>query len=95
MKDAKERRMEESKATETKNPECGMVSRFEAEKAIMHLNFSNRRMLIALITVCVTFIITILTFVIGYTVRERNWLDTLTRVTTPGVSDGVQPDADH
>ena len=68
---------------------------YQAEKIIMHQNFANRRMLIALVCVCVTFIITILTFVIGYTVRERNWLDTMARVTTPGVTDGVQQDADH
>ena len=68
---------------------------YQAEKVIMHQNFANRRMLIALVCVCVTFIITILTFVIGYTVRERNWLDTLTRVTTSGASDGVQPEADR
>ena len=67
---------------------------YQAEKVIMHQNFANRRMLIALISVCVTFIITILTFVIGYTIREQNWLNTLTRVTTTGVSDGVQQNAD-
>ena len=67
---------------------------YQAEKIIMHQNFANRRMLIALVCVCVTFIITILTFVIGYTVRERNWLDTLTRVTTAEVQNGVQQDAD-
>ena len=67
---------------------------YQAEKVIMHQNFANRRMLIALISVCVTFIITILTFVIGYTIRERNWLDTLTRVTTAEVQDGVQQNAD-
>lgn len=53
------------------------VSRFESDKAIMHLNFANRRMLIALVTVCVTFIITIIVFVTGYTAREKNWLDTI------------------
>ena len=68
---------------------------YQAEKIIMHQNFANRRMLIALVCVCVTFIITILTFVIGYTVRERNWLDTLTKVTTTEVANGVQQDADH
>ena len=67
---------------------------YQAEKVIMHQNFANRRMLIALISVCVTFFITILTFVIGYTIREQNWLNTLTRVTTTGVSDGVQQNAD-
>ena len=67
---------------------------YQAEKIIMHQNFANRRMLIALISVCVTFIITILTFVIGYTIREKNWLNTLTRVTTAEVQNGVQQDAD-
>lgn len=67
---------------------------YQAEKIIMHQNFANRRMLIALLSVCVTFILTIVIFVVGYTVREKNWLDTLTRVTTPEVTYGVQQDAD-
>ena len=55
------------------------------------MNTHNRRMLIALLCVCITFILTIVIFVVGYTVREKNWLDTLTRME---VSDGVhqQPD---
>ena len=79
---------------EEKN-EVPMMPVYQAEKVIMHQNFANRRMLIALISVCVTFIITILTFVIGYTIREKNWLNTLTRVTTAEVQNGVQQDADH
>ena len=55
------------------------VSRFEHDKVMMHMNWANRRMLIALVTVCVTFIVTILVFVHGYTEREKNWLDTLNR----------------
>ena len=58
------------------------------DKAILHMNFSNRRMLIALISVCVTFIITIVVFVTGYTVRERNWQDTLLR--TVEVQNGTE-----
>ena len=80
---------------EEKNNTCGLVSRYEADKAIMHLNFANRRMLIALVTVCVTFIITIIVFVTGYTAREKNWLDTLTNMNkTPvtEVSDGQKTD---
>ena len=46
----------------------------------------NRRMLIALLSVCLTFILTIVVFVFGYTVREKNWLDTLTRLE---VQDGI------
>lgn len=64
---------------------------FAHENTMMHYNHANKRMLIALICVCVTFILTIIIFVSGYTQREKNWLDTLQRV---GVTDGVhqQPD---
>ena len=62
------------------------VSQFDHENTIMHMNFANSRMLIALITVCITFIVTIIVFVNGYTAREKNWLDTLQRV---GVTNGV------
>ena len=53
-----------------------MMPVYQAEKIIMHQNFANRRMLIALLSVCITFILTIVIFVVGYTVREKNWLDT-------------------
>lgn len=57
-----------------------MVSRYESDKAIMHLNFANRRMLIAIITVCITAIVisigSILIFVQSYTAREKNWQET-------------------
>ena len=79
---------------ENKN-DVPMMPVYQAEKIILHQNFANRRMLIALICVCVTFIITILTFVIGYTIREKNWLNTLTKVTASEVTDGIQQDADH
>ena len=64
------------------------VSRFESDKALMHCNWANRRMLIALVTVCVTFIITIIVFVTGYTAREKNWLDTLTNMNKTPVTEG-------
>ena len=56
-----------------------------------YMSRNNRRMLIALVCVCVTFILTIIIFVSGYTAREKNWLDTLQRT---GVTNGVseQPD---
>ena len=64
-----------------------MIPMIQAEKVIMHQNFANRRMLIALISVCVTFILTIIIFVVGYTEREKNWLDTITRFQTPVVTE--------
>lgn len=78
-----------------KRDEIPTMPVYQAEKIIMHQNFANRRMLIALLSVCLTFILTIVIFVVGYTVREKNWLDTLTRVTAPEVSNGIQQDADH
>ena len=75
-------------------PAC--IPFFAHENTMMHYNTANKRMLIALITVCVTFILTIVIFVFGYTVREKNWLDTLARLTpqVTEVPDGVheQPD---
>ena len=63
---------------------------FDVQNTMMHYNHANRRMLVALLSVCVTFILTIIIFVVGYTVREKNWLDTLTRLqTVTEVQDGV------
>jgi len=64
---------------------------FVAENQIMHMDATNKRMLIALLAVCITFILTIVIFVFGYTVREKNWLNTI-KTMTPAteVSDGIQ-----
>ena len=68
---------------------------FVAENQVMHMDATNKRMLIALLTVCVTFILTIIIFVVGYTVRERNWLNTLKQITpVTEVADGIQQQPD-
>lgn len=68
---------------------------FAHENTMMHYNAANRRMLIALIIVCITFIVTIIVFVTGYTAREKNWLQTLSHMTpAQEVADGVQQPAD-
>lgn len=66
---------------EENNKAC--IPFFAHENSMMHYNHANKRMLIALLAVCITFIMTIVIFVVGYTVREKNWLDTLTRLQTP------------
>ena len=71
-----------------RNEERPMIPQHQAETTYLHLSWANRRMLIALICVCATFIITILVFVHGYTEREKNWLDTIGRL-TPEVTDGI------
>ena len=73
------------------------VSAFEHENALMHYGNVNKRSMIMLISVCVTFVLITLIFVIGYTVREKNWLDTISNMRAPTVevaADGVhqQPD---
>lgn len=57
-----------------------------------YMSRNNHRMLVALLTVCITFILTIVIFVVGYTVREKNWLDTLQRtVVASGVYEQSSP----
>lgn len=64
---------------------------FAHENTMMHYNTANRRMLIALVTVCLTFVLTIVVFVFGYTIREKNWLNTLKEITPETeVADGIQ-----
>ncbi len=65
------------------------VSAFEHENSLMHYGMVNKRSMIMLISVCVTFVLITLIFVIGYTIREKNWLDTLTRIGVTEVADGV------
>lgn len=64
-----------------------MIPKYWAENTIAHIGYANKRMLIALVTVCVTFILTIIIFVFGYTVREKNWLNTIANIRTPAVTE--------
>lgn len=60
-----------------------------------HMSHNNRRMFLALLCVCITFILTIVIFVVGYTIREKNWLDTLTGLEADhGVYEQHDPSAD-
>lgn len=83
--------MEECKNCEEKR---ACIPFFAHENVLMHYNAANRRMLIALVTVCLTFVLTIVIFVTGYTAREKNWLNTLDRLNRPEVTDGVQQQPD-
>lgn len=75
------------------NEEPKMIPFFAAESTSMHLCRANKRMLLALIIVCITFIVTIVVFVVGYTIREQHWLNTLltlNNIPVPEVLHGVQ-----
>lgn len=69
------------------------VSAFEHENSLMHYGMVNKRSMIMLISVCVTFVLITLIFVIGYTIRERNWLDTLTQINTEVAEKWITPTA--
>lgn len=62
------------------------VTAFEHENALMHYGNVNKRSMIMLISVCVTFVLITAIFVAGYTIREtireQNWLNTLERIMT-------------
>ena len=64
-----------------------MVPKFWAENTCMHMENENRRMLIALVTVCATAIIVIGIFVAGYTMRTKNWLETIEKISKPPVTE--------
>ena len=55
-----------------------------------YMTTTNRRMFHALLAVCLTFILTIIIFVVGYTIREKNWLNTIRDITPQTeVGDGI------
>ena len=80
--------MDENNCSNVCSDKC--IPYFDHQNTMMHYNWANRRMLIALVTVCITFVITIVVFVSGYTQREKNWLDTLSNMNRIEVSDGEQ-----
>ena len=58
-----------------------------------YMSRNNKRMLVALLIVCITFVLTIVIFVVGYTIREKNWLNRIINMQTPAVTevqDGTQ-----
>ena len=69
------------------NNETPMVPKYWAENMAMHLGRANLRMLLALISVCLTSIIIIIVFVRGYTEREKNWLDAMTAMKAAPVTE--------
>lgn len=60
-----------------------------------YMSATNRRMFHALLAVCLTFLLTIVIFVVGYTVRESNWLNTIKEITPVSeVTDGIHEQLD-
>ena len=71
---------------------------FDVQNTMMHYNWANRRMLIALVCVCVTMIAVVVVFATNQTRREQMWQDTIKSIvnqTTVAEVDHGQQDADH
>lgn len=83
---------------EEHKPECTRAKMIEADKAIMHLNYTNRRLLIAFIAMCIAFVSLTLIFTNANTQREKQILELLAGKDTPAVTEvnnGVQQQIDH
>ncbi len=63
---------------------------FLHENAMMHYSRANKRMLIALITVCVTLAVIIGIFVHGNTIREKQLIDMAIQQRMAEVTDEIQ-----
>jgi hypothetical protein len=75
------------KNCEEKTTAC--VPFFAHENVLMHYNRANKRMLIALIVVCVTLSVIIGIFVYGNTVREKQLIDMAIQQRITEVGDGL------
>ena len=49
------------------------VTLFEHENALWHYGRVNKRSMIMMVSSCIMAIVLVLTFVIAYTVREKDW----------------------
>ena len=65
---------------------------FDVQNTMMHYNWANRRMLIALIAICVTMICVVIVFATNQTKREQMWQETIKSMysTTAEVEHGQQ-----
>ena len=71
---------------------------FDVQNTMMHYNWANRRMLIAMVCVCVTMIAVVIVFATNQTKREQMWQETIKSIvnqTTAAEVDNGQQDADH
>ena len=70
---------------------------FDVQNTMMHYNWANRRMLLALICVCVTMIAVVIVFATNQTKREQMWQETIKSMysTTMAEVEHGQQNADH
>ena len=70
--------------------DMAMIPFFAAENQMMHADLANKRMLHAIIAICIMCVLMTSIFVVGYTIREKDRIDTIARmVSVLEVQDGV------
>ena len=74
--------------------ECAMVKRMDAEKTVLHLSTSNKRLAIlffcTVLALVIGFVSAILIFTNANTKREENILNMMARLHGVEVTDGIQ-----
>ena len=70
---------------------------FDVQNTMMHYNWANRRMLIALVCVCLSMIIVVIVFATNQTKREQMWQETIKSMYDTAVTEVEhgQQNADH
>ena len=86
---------EKCKNCEDQGEKC--VPFFDVQNTMMHYNWANRRMLIALVAICITMICVVIVFATNQTKREQMWQETIKSMysTTMAEVDNGQQNADH
>jgi len=75
------------KNEEMLNEEEVKIPLYQAEKIAMYQNFANQRAHRTTLVVCITFILITIIFVVGYTIREKNWLNTIQHINAPNMTE--------
>ena len=87
--------MEENKCGNDCSDKC--IPFYDHQNTMMHYNWANRRMLIALVAICITMICVVIVFATNQTKREQMWQETIKSMysTTVAEVDNGQQNADY
>jgi len=67
--------------------EQAMIPFYAHESSMAHKDRDNKRMRDIIIAICITFVIIIVTFVTGYSIRTKYWLETIAGISRPSVTE--------
>ena len=89
--------MTENKCSGNCGNENKCVPFFDVQNTMMHYNWANRRMLIALIAICITMIAVVIVFATNQTKREQMWQETIKSMYSDSIQEveNGQQNTDH